>query len=88
MRDLITMLLQLFLCLLSILSNERFDFFLIGSDVLICISAPRLKFGNVLRHRVLFQFGHQGLTHAKGDRTLVQRLVCLDCHFDLITNTN
>ena len=43
---------------------------------------------NVRLYCILFQLSHQCLTHAESNRTLIQCLICLDCHFDFIANTD
>ena len=73
--NLIFMSLFLPLSCLFVLPDDLFDLFLEVSDVLIVLSACRLQVRDVLCHLVFALLRHQGLTHAIGNRTLIQGLI-------------
>ena len=86
--NLVFMGLFLSLSCLLVLPDDLFDLFLEVSDVLVVLSACCLQVGDVLGHLVFALLGHQGLTHAVGDRTFVQGLVGRDSHLDFVTDAH
>ena len=86
--DLVTVGLFFSLRSLGILSDNLLDGLLQLLDVLVVVAASLLQISNVLLHLILTLLSHQGLSHAVGDRGLVQGLVSLDGHLDFITDTH
>ena len=78
----------LFLSLFCIFADERFNLLLVLFDIEVSVSNPRLQLLNVRLYCILFELGHQCLTHAESNWTLIQCLISLDCHFDFIANTH
>jgi len=82
------MFLQFLLSLLGILSYDGLDFLLVRPEVLVSVTTPGFQLRNVWRDRILLLFGHQGLAHTISNWALVQCLVRLDGHFDLISHSD
>ena len=72
----------------SSLSNHLFNLVLLVSDLLIILLAGILEISDVLLGLILGLLSHERFAHAVGNGTLVEGLVGLDSHLDLVTNTD
>ena len=86
--DLVTVGLLFSLRSLGVLSDDFFNGLLELLDVLVVVAASLLQVSDVLLHLIFTLLSHQSLPHTIGDRGLVQCLVGLDGHLDLITDTH
>jgi len=73
---------------LGVLADDLLDLLLQCLDVLVVLLAGSLQVTDVLLHLVLALLCHESLAHTVCNRALVQSLVGLDRHLDLITDTN
>ena len=86
--DLVTVGLLFSLRSLGVLSDDFFNGLLELLDVLVVVAASLLQVSDVLLHLIFTLLSHQSLPHTIGDRGLVQCLVSLDGHLDLVTDTH
>ena len=73
---------------LSIFAHDLFDLLLQRLDVLVVFLARALQITDVRLHLALALLSHQCLAHAIGYRALIESLVGLDGHLDLITHSH
>jgi len=86
--DLVIVSLLLALGQLSVLTHDLLDFLLKCLNVLIMLLAGGLQITDVLLHLIFALLSHESFAHAIGDRALIESLVGLDGHLDLITHTH
>ena len=70
------------------LSNHLFNLVLLVFDLLIILLAGILEISDVLLGLILGLLSHERFAHAVGNGTLVEGLVGLNRHLDLVTNTD
>ena len=73
---------------LSVLTHDLLDLLLQRLDVLVVLLAGGLIITDVLLHLALALLSHESLAHAIGDRALIESLVGLNGHLDLISHTH
>ena len=76
------------LSLLSVIPNDLLDLFSLLLDRLFVFPSGLLKVSNVLLNVGFVLLGAQSFAHTIGDWTLIEGLVSLNCHLDLVTNTH
>ena len=86
--DLVAVGLLLPLGELGVLAVDLLDLLLQVFDVLLVLLDGRLEVGDVLSHFVFALLRHERLSHAVSDRALVEGLVGLDRHLDLISHAH
>ena len=86
--DLVAVGLLLPLGELGVLAVDLLDLLLQVFNVLFVLLDGRLEVGDVLSHFVFALLRHERLSHAVSDRALVEGLVGLDRHLDLISHTD
>ena len=73
---------------LSVLADDLLNLLLQCLDVLIVLLAGSLQITDVLLHLIFALLSHEGLAHAVGDRTLVESLIRLNRHLNLIAHAH
>ena len=86
--DLIVVGLLFALGKLCVFADDLLDLLLECLDVLVVLFACSLEVADVLLHLIFSLLSHKSLAHSISDRTLVKRLIGLNCHLNLITNTH
>ena len=86
--DLIVVGFLLTLSQLGILAHDLFDLLLQRLNVLIVLLARSLQVADILLHLVLALLGHESLAHAVSNGALVELLVRIDRHLDLVSHSN
>lgn len=86
--DLIVVGLLFALGKLCVFADDLLDLLLECLDVLVVLFACSLEIADVLLHLIFSLLSHKSLAHSISDRTLVKRLIGLNCHLNLITNTH
>ena len=86
--DLVAVSLLLPLGLLSVIPNDLLNLLSLLLDRLLIFPGGLLQISDVLLNVGFVLLGAQSFAHAIGNWTLVEGLVSLNCHLDLVTNTH
>ena len=73
---------------LSVLADDILNILLQLFNLHVVVAAGGLQVCDVGLHLILTLFGHQSFAHTVSNRTLIQSLISLYSHLDLVTHTD